>query len=234
LADLSDEKVGAVSGELCFEDTDRTGVGEGLDFYWNYEKFLRKNEAALYSTVGATGAIYAIRKSLFKPLDSDTLLDDVMIPMNIVMQGYRCVFEPKAKAFDIISAMQEDEKRRKIRTIAGNFQVFFRCGDLLNPFKNPIWFQTFSHKFLRIIAPIFIIALFISNLCLLESNFFLIALLLQIAFYACSAAGYLMRKRKSQPKIFSVPYGFVMLNVFTLAAFFQFIFNKPLNIWGKD
>lgn len=234
VANFSDERVGAVSGELCFETADKTGVGEGLDFYWKYDKFLRKNESKLYSTVGATGAIYAIRKSLFKPIDSDVLLDDVMIPMNIVMQGYRCIFEPKAKAYDVISSTQEEEERRKIRTIAGNFQMFFRYGNLLNPLKNPVWFQAFSHKFLRIIAPFFIVTLFIFNVLLAKNNILLAALGFQAVFYLCALSGYFTRKKKHQSKIFAIPYGFLMLNIFTIMASLEFIFRKPLNIWGKD
>ena len=233
MENFADEKVGAVSGELCFEKTDKTGVGEGIDFYWNYEKLLRKAESRVDSTVGATGAIYAIRKSLFKPIPADSLLDDVIIPMNIVIQGFRCVFEEEAKAYDMVANKHDHEARRKIRTIAGNFQLFFRFKSLLNPFKNRIWFQTFSHKFLRIIAPIFIAMLLISNLFLIEDIFFRALLFLQIIFYLFGIFGYSLRHTNIKFKLFSVPQTFIMLNIITIRAFWEYLFNDPQSLWRK-
>lgn len=228
---FSDSKVGAVSGELHFEDEAKTITGEGVDFYWEYEKFLRKAESKVDSTTGATGAIYAIRKSLFKPLPPDILLDDVLIPMNIVLQGYRCVFEPKAIAYDRVVKRGKDEARRKIRTIAGNFQLFFRYPQLLNPFKNRIWFQTFSHKFLRLLAPIFIISFLISNIFIAGQRLFKIFLVLQVLFYLFVIMGYILRRANFNCRIFSIPYAFVLLNLITVRAFFEYLSLDPQNIW---
>jgi Glycosyltransferases, probably involved in cell wall biogenesis len=171
LANFCDERIGAVSGECFFNDGEKTNIGEGMVFYWNYEKFLRKVESRFDSTCGASGAIYAIRRKLFTPVPKDTLLDDVVIPMNIVMQGYRCIFEPKARAFDSVATTSEQEARRKIRTIAGNFQMFFRYPFWLNPVKNRIWFQIFSHKYLRLMVPIFNNGAYIKLFAFRDSRF---------------------------------------------------------------
>ncbi|MEI8349055.1 MAG: glycosyltransferase family 2 protein [Candidatus Omnitrophota bacterium] len=230
-AHFADTKVGVMSGELCFEDEGKTITGEGVDFYWKYEKFLRKAESKLDSMVGATGAIYAIRKNLFKPIPADILLDDVLIPMNIVMQGFRCVFEPKALAYDHVARTGHEEARRKIRTIAGNFQLFFRLPQLLNPFKNRIWFQAFSHKFLRLIAPIFIVSLLISNIFLMNKPIFKIFLTLQVLFYVFVIIGYILRRVNLRCRIFSIPYAFMLLNLITVRAFWEYLFFKPERIW---
>ncbi|RPI48992.1 MAG: glycosyltransferase family 2 protein, partial [Acidobacteria bacterium] len=103
VANFADPEVGAVSGELHLTKREGTSPGgEGAGFYWKYEKFIRANESRSGSTVGATGAIYAIRRRLFEPVPKDTILDDVLIPMKIVRKGYRVVFEPDARAHDLM------------------------------------------------------------------------------------------------------------------------------------
>jgi len=235
ISNFKDENVGAVSGELLFRNDRETVVGRGLGFYWNYEKFLRNTESKIDSTCGATGAIYAIRKKLFRPIPADTLLDDVVIPMNIVMQGYRCIFEPVARAFDSVASTPDQEARRKIRTIAGNFQMFFRYWEWLNPFKNRIWFQTVSHKFLRLVAPVFLVAIFISNLMLINENTFFKAIFyLQIFFYSLGFIGIFLQKNNLKSKLCSIPLTFIMLNFITVRAFWEFLFKKPQELWRSN
>ena len=91
LENFADERVGVVSGELVFRtsETDTTAA-EGVGVYWKYEKFLRKSESRFRSVPGATGAFYALRRSVFRPIPTSTLLDDVMIPMQAIEQGYLC------------------------------------------------------------------------------------------------------------------------------------------------
>src|SRR5712692_3099852 len=102
VANFADLTVGAVSGELMLTPT-RAGaaVGEGACFYWRYEKFIRRSESRATSTVGATGAIYAIRRTLFEPIPEDTILDDVLIPLRMIRRGYRTLLEPDARAYDL-------------------------------------------------------------------------------------------------------------------------------------
>jgi len=234
VANFGDENVGAVSGELCFRESNKTVVSEGLDFYWKYEKFLRKHESAIDSSVGATGAIYAIRKKSFRPIAPDTLLDDVVIPMNTVLQGYRCVFEPNAIAYDDVAKTSEEESWRKIRTIAGNFQMFFSNKELRNPFRNRIWVQYFSHKFLRTIAPALLVALLVFNGILAGDIFYRILFFMQIGFYLLGITGCILRNNRLRLKVFSVPQAFVMLNYFTLKAFCKYLFFDPQYLWRKD
>jgi cellulose synthase/poly-beta-1,6-N-acetylglucosamine synthase-like glycosyltransferase len=231
VCNFADEGVGVVSGELEFSDETNTVTAKGLDFYWEYEKLLRKSESKFGSCCGATGAIYAIRKNLFKPIAPDTLLDDVLIPLNIIRQGYRCVFEPAAKAFDAVAQVSSEEARRKVRTIAGNFQLFFRFPQLLAPFNNKMWLAAFSHKFLRLISPLCLLAALLSNLFLLKSLFFKFIFLGQIIFYFFAGAGYLLQRFGQKGKFFSIPYTFIFLNFITVKAFFAYLRFRPQQIW---
>ena len=122
VSNFADPAVGAVSGELVLTEggDGKSGV-EGVGFYWRYEKFIRLKESRVDSTVGATGALYAIRRSLFEPVPEETILDDVLIPMSITRKGYRVLFEPKARAWDrlAVSAQAEfNEKYERSRAIS--------------------------------------------------------------------------------------------------------------------
>ena len=161
LENFADEQVGAVSGELVYE-TAAGAAQKGAESYWGYEKFIRLSESRVWAVPGATGALYAIRKELCEPIPENTLVDDVLIPMRAVLKGYRCLFEPAARVFDLPSARFGQEGVRKRRTLAGIWQLagleprFFSFG------SNPIAFQWISHKFLRLLTPFFVLAGLIS------------------------------------------------------------------------
>lgn len=219
VADFTDSAVGAVSGELVLQArAEGSEVGKGVDFYWRYEKLLRRMESNISSSIGVTGAIYALRKALFKHIPDATILDDVLIPMNVVRQGYRVLFEPHARAYDWTSADADTEFKRKLRTIAGNFQLLMLEPWLLNPFLNPAWFQTLSHKVCRLLSPLFLAAAFAANLPLAAQPAYRGLLLLQLLFYAAAFLGYLTRGAARRPFLLNVPYAFCLLNWATVLA----------------
>jgi len=188
VAPFADPSVGAVSGELMLE-----GSG-GAGLYWRYEKFLRKCESRIDSTVGATGAIYAIRRELFEPLAEDTVLDDVLIACRITRRGYRVLFEPLARAYDRAAAPAA-EFRRKARTLGGNFQLFSRERWLLDPRRNRLWLQTASHKLLRLACPLLLLGALGSSAWLARQPLYALALAGQLAFYAAALAGLSLSRR---------------------------------------
>ena len=113
-AHFADPTVGAVSGELVFKAAgDTTTASRGISVYWRYEKFLRKQEGRFRSVPGVTGALYALRRSLFRSIPPQTMLDDVVIPMQAVTAGFRCLFEPTAMVYDLPSASISQESIRK-------------------------------------------------------------------------------------------------------------------------
>jgi len=193
VANFSDPVVGGVTGELVLEtpgDADDSTISEGVGLYWHYEKWLRRHESRVASTLGATGAIYALRRSLWRPLPAETLLDDVLAPMRVVLAGYRMVFDDEAKAFDRPEADSATESRRKTRTLAGNYQILTLEPRLLVPFGNPVWGQYVSHKLGRLVVPwALIVTLITSALLASQSWIFAVALMLQLGLYGLAAYG---------------------------------------------
>lgn len=187
-ANFSDSSVGAVSGELVITDG-TTESRNGVGLYWKYEKFIRRSESLIHSVAGATGAIYAVRRECFRELNEDTILDDVVLPMSIVLSGWRVIMDPTAQAFDRAVENPSAEFGRKVRTLAGNFQLLSYMPELLIPWRNPIFLQFVSHKVARLLCPYFLATLFISNLFLLDGTYFAF-LTLQMAWYGLAIAGY--------------------------------------------
>jgi cellulose synthase/poly-beta-1,6-N-acetylglucosamine synthase-like glycosyltransferase len=231
-AHFADPEVGAVSGELILTgDKESTGVGEGVGLYWKYEKFIRLTESRIDSTIGATGAIYAIRRKLFEPIPVDTLLDDVTIPVRIVRRGYRVLFEPRARAYDHVTTTMHVEFMRKVRTLAGNFQLFVQDPWLLNPFANRLWMQTVSHKVLRLLAPAILLAAFIANLLLLHEPLYRWTFSVQLALYGAAYMGFRLRNSKRHVRFLKIPYVFCMLNWAVVVGLVRFIYGRQRVTW---
>ena len=147
---LQRPEVGAVSGSLQLESS---GAMSLAALYWRWERWLRKCEADVTSSVGVTGAIYAIRKSLWKPLPTGLLLDDLYTPMQIALRGYRVGFVEAARAWETRQPGPSEEYRRKTRTLTGVIQLCVWLPELLNPFRNRLWTQFLFHKLLRFLTP---------------------------------------------------------------------------------
>jgi len=230
---FADPGVGAVSGELVLAKDDAgSSAAEGTAFYWRYEKFIRLQESRAASTVGASGSIYAIRRALFEPVPSDTVLDDVVIPLRILRRGYSILYEPDAKAYDRASDTARQEFVRKVRTIAGTFQLFARERWLLNPRRNRLWFETLSHKALRLAIPLLHAALLVANVALIDEGlFYQIVMGGQTAFYAAGLAGHLFRHAHRRPRIITIPYTMCLLCWATVIGFVRFATHSQLATW---
>lgn len=186
---LQNDEIGAVSGELVLhDDLGREAANVGL--YWKYEKWIRDNESRLFSTTGATGALYAIRRADFQPLPADALLDDFDTPVSLLRKGKRTVLEPAAQVYDQAEADSGKEFKRKVRTLTGNFQSFSRHRWLFDPRLNPVWWQFLCHKVFRLLVPYALVLALLS--CLIGNTLFLRAMLIgQIAFYGLGVLGFL-------------------------------------------
>jgi hypothetical protein len=234
VSNFADPGVGVVSGHLILTaGTDAEIGGEGAAMYWHYEKLIRSTESKSGSTVGATGAIYAIRRALFEPLPVDTILDDVVIPVRIARRGYQVVFEPDAKAFDVAPPTAQGELVRKTRTIGGTFQLFARDRWLLNPRVNPLWFETVSHKALRLTLPLLLAALFVSNLVLLEWWPYQLTMAGQVTFYAAAVAGCGHRNARGRALILKLPYTMCLLSWATVLGFVRFLTDHQQVTWDR-
>ncbi len=136
-----------------------------MGLYWRIEKTIREMESASGSVVGATGALYAVRRNLLVAVPAGTILDDVYIPMNVVRQEARVIFVPSARAWDVAPQKTGHEFSRKVRTLSGNYQLVQLAPWLLSG-KNPLRFEFISHKLLRLFAPFALAAAFVASLWL--------------------------------------------------------------------
>ncbi len=205
---FADSQVGAVVGELQLESKQGPGV------YWAYEKLIRVAEGRFDSVVGGSGCYTAIRRHLYQPLPEDTLLDDVVTPMRIVLQGYRVLYRPEIRVFDE-EASVKGEFARKARTLAGNFQLLRQMPELLDPRRNRLFLQFLSHKVLRLTGPVALATLLGSNLWLVLTGappwpLYATTLLGQLAGYGLALKGALAGERAG--RLARVSYTFVTLN----------------------
>ena len=185
VARFSDPAVAAVSGALEIAPARGGAVVRSAGVYWRMEKKLRAAEAVIHSSVGVTGALYAMRRTVFERLPAKTILDDVLVPMNAVLAGWRVEFEPRSIAYDEPSDSAAQERARKVRTLAGNFQLPTLRPALLNPLANPIWFQFLSHKIARVLAPFALLAALLATAVLATTHWFFGGLLAaQLGLYA--------------------------------------------------
>ncbi|MGF7073334.1 glycosyltransferase family 2 protein [Mucilaginibacter sp. R-33] len=235
----SDATVGAVAGEKRVhidENADASAAGEG--FYWKYESALKKWDSELYSVVGAAGELFSVRRSLYQPVEADTVLDDFMISMLIAAKGYRIVYEPEAYATETASENVSEELKRKVRIAAGGMQSILRLKKLFNPFPYPILsFQYISHRVLRwTITPFLLILSFILNVVLAfkpGETAMQGLLLAQVLFYLLALLGLIMEKRQLRIKILFIPYYFCVMNYAVLAGIIRYFSTKQSAVWEK-
>jgi poly-beta-1,6-N-acetyl-D-glucosamine synthase len=227
---FADPHVGAVSGDLALERA--PGVLAGVRRYWRFEKWLRKQESRLGSQVGVTGAISAVRRPLFHAIPPGTLLDDVFWPMHVVLQGYRVVHDERAKAYDRLPEKPRDEFRRKVRTLAGNYQLLTLLPwSALFPWSNRVWWQWISHKLLRLVVPWALIGMFVSCIFLTE-NFYQIFLWVQAACYVLGVLG-MIPALGGRLRLLNAAASFLVLNTAAWLAFWVWISGRAGRSWHK-
>lgn len=232
LGRFADPSVGVVSGELVFvHDLTDTAAAVGIGAYWFYEKWIRKNEATYSSVPGATGALYAIRRTCLKPMPADLVLDDVVLPMQAVVEGWRCVFESDAVAYDVPVADVRRENIRKRRTIAGCIQLLFRRMRWLLPWVNPIAWSYGSHKILRVLSPWLLIAAAISCILLMGNGLYVWLTGLQGVFYLAGAVALLGQRHRWRVPGIGVLGVFLALQGAILLAWWDWAWGRTRAAW---
>ena len=226
---FADPAVGCASGELMLGDGQSSESSRGLGLYWRVEKEIREMESNSGSVAGATGAFYAARRAWVTPIPTETILDDVFIPMSILQRGLRVVFDARARAWDIADQGVNREFARKVRTLTGNYQLLQLMPSILGP-KNPIRFEFISHKLLRLCVPFALLALLLASFYL-HRSIYRAALLLQLAFYSLGLLSLLPLQTGPLSRTADAVKAFVLLNTAALVAFVNFLFGRR-TAWG--
>lgn len=228
LRPLADSNVGCVSGNLVLAG------GTGAGAYWRYERMIREWEGRLGAMVGVSGSVYAIRRADLPELPPDLILDDMFVPLRVALDGKLVVFARDAEAYD--QAFDDDrEFSRKVRTLAGNFQLLSKTPRLALPIANPVWFQLFSHKLLRLVCPWALLALLVTSTLAVvapthamgraELVFWSALAFGQAAFYLLAAAG------RHAGRIASLARTFVVLNAAAIVGLWRFVRHSQAVTW---
>ena len=235
IGNFADPNVGCVCGKLILRQAGHDATSEAVGgFYWRYEQWLRTCEAACDSPVGVYGGFYAVRRELAVQLPAGTILDDMFQPLSIIRQGYRSVIDPKAYVYDTWPEKVEGEFHRKVRTLAGNFQLFQLAPWTLTP-QNRVLFQLVSHKIARLAVPYLMILLFASSLALSASSIVYASFAaLQIFGWALSIAGLRFRIPLLN-RVAAPASALLVLNAAAVVGLYKFLTTRgPLwKIWNS-
>jgi cellulose synthase/poly-beta-1,6-N-acetylglucosamine synthase-like glycosyltransferase len=224
---LADPTVGCVSGALMLGDGEETSP-RGVGSYWKLEKAIRYWESTGGSAVGATGALYAVRRSLVPHLPMDLILDDVFIPMEVARRGARVIFEPRALAWDSLPANPKQEFRRKVRTLFGNYQLL-RMAPWLLTTKNPLRFEFVSHKVCRLAVPFALIGVILSSV-FLSGFIYRLPLTAAIGVGTLGALAFARVPLGIASRLTDLALAFVLLNMAAIVAFFYFAVGRK-RVW---
>jgi biofilm PGA synthesis N-glycosyltransferase PgaC len=230
ISNFADPKVGCASGALMIDKNHSALSSDGVGLYWRFEKSIRNWEGLAGSTVGATGAFYAVRSNLLSPLPMGTILDDVYIPLHVARKGNRVIFDPEALAWDHFTPSPKQEFLRKVRTLAGNYQLLQIAPWVLTS-ANPLRLQLVCHKLLRLLVPFALLGVLISTLWLRQGMYEFV-LGIQLILYALAALAALHAKVGVLSRLSNISLAFMLLNTAAAVALIYFITGRKA-IWAR-
>jgi cellulose synthase/poly-beta-1,6-N-acetylglucosamine synthase-like glycosyltransferase len=210
---FDDASIGAVSGNLILRSNDER-LKTGEHSYWAFENKLKFMESKVNSLLGATGGVYAVRKELFTPLPTTiSVTDDFLIPMNILMKGFRTIYEPSARAYEEVETSVAGEYRRKVRIGAQNMNVLQFIAPLFRPSYGFTAFSLWSHKILRWLVPFFLLSISLLLYLLKDvSGCYEIFFMIMLVLWGIGLLGYVADLLKISLGYLGYPYYFIAMN----------------------
>ncbi len=232
LPNFADDDVGCVAGRLIYEDGSNSQIGKGAKSYWNYETFVKQSESRACSLIGASGCLYAVRKSAYRPMYPEAC-SDFLICTEIYRQGLRSVYEPDAVCYEETNKHPVEEMRMRVRVISQTFTDLWRNRDMLNPLKSGLFaVELISHKLFRYAVPVFLFFSLISAFLLaFRSGLFLLVFGIQLGFYLLAAVSWILDKRKIRIKFLAFPLYFVLTNIASIKGFYKFLRGERYAAW---
>jgi cellulose synthase/poly-beta-1,6-N-acetylglucosamine synthase-like glycosyltransferase len=232
LPNFADESIGCVAGRLIYVDESKSGVGRGAQSYWNYETFLKQSESRACSLIGASGCLYAVRKSAYRAMYAEAC-SDFLICTVVYKQGLRSIYEPAAVCTEETNKRTDKELRMRVRVILQTYTDLWRNREMLNPLRSGFYaVELVSHKVMRYAVPIFLISLFLATaVSAIYAKVFVLVLALQIAFYLTALIAWLLEKSGRHAGLFAIPLYFVMANLASLIGFYKFARGERFATW---
>jgi cellulose synthase/poly-beta-1,6-N-acetylglucosamine synthase-like glycosyltransferase len=232
LPNFADETVGCVAGRLVYVDPTDSSVGQGARSYWGYETFLKHHESRVCSLIGASGCLYAVRRSAYVPMYPEAC-SDFLIATKMVEQGLRAVYEPAAVCTEETNKRTDKELRMRVRIITQTFTDLWRHRAMMNPFRSGFYaVELVSHKVLRYFVPVFLLLVFISSLALARhSLLYALIALAQLCFYGAAGLSWLMESLGWRNRVLALPQYFVLANLASLVAFYKFLSGERYARW---
>ena len=229
---FADESVGCVTGNVIYKHATDSSVSHGTRSYWNYEFLLKKHESSITSLIGVCGCMYAVRKSAYVPLYNEAC-SDFMVATTMVRQGLRAVYEPEAVCVEEPNKKSSKELAVRVRIITQTLADLWRNRDVLNPFRKGFYaVQLLSHKVMRYLVPLFLIALLITSAFLAFKNLFYAAVFIaQICFYLAAAASALLGRLGINSRWLALPQYFVITNLACLIALIKLVRGERYVRW---
>ena len=229
---FADQSVGCVTGRVIYQDDKDSNVGAGTQSYWNYEFFLKRHESAVCSLIGVCGCMYAVRKSAYVPLYNDAC-SDFIIATTMVEQGLRAVYVPEAVCIEEPNRQARKELAARVRIISQTFADLWRNRAVLNPFSSGFYaIQLWSHKLMRYLVPVCLIAIFFSTAFLApRSTFYAVLFVLQVCFYLAALVSSVLERVGLNIRYLALPQYFVITNLASLIAFVKFLSGERYARW---
>jgi len=229
---FADETVGCVAGRLVYVDASGTNVGSGAKSYWSYETFLKIAESRACSLIGASGCLYAVRRSAYRAMYAEAC-SDFLICTVLYRQRMRTIFEPDAVCYEHTNRHADDEFKMRVRVISQTYTDLWRNLDMLNPLKSGFYaVELISHKLLRYAVPLMLAAAFAANIIVFpHSTLYTLTFAAQAMFYAMAVFGWLMEKAGRRVTLLVIPLYFVLANLASVIAFFRFLSGERVSTW---
>jgi cellulose synthase/poly-beta-1,6-N-acetylglucosamine synthase-like glycosyltransferase len=228
---FADASVGCATGRVVYTDTVASSVGHGTRSYWSYEFLLKKHESLACSLIGVCGCMYAVRRSAYVPL-YDEACSDFLIATKVVEQGLRAVYEPNAVCAEETNERTAKELKTRVRIITQTFSDLWRNRSMMNPFRSGFYaVELLSHKVMRYLVPLFLIGVLIASTFLAERPLYLLALLVQLAFYGAALLAWVLERAGLHSRLLAIPQYFVLTNLASLIAGYKFLTGERYARW---
>ncbi|HVS83792.1 MAG TPA: glycosyltransferase family 2 protein [Pyrinomonadaceae bacterium] len=232
---FADPTVGCVAGRLIYVDPAESRVGRGALSYWSYETFLKRHESRVCSLIGASGCLYAVRRSAYVPLYAEAC-SDFIIATKMVEQKLRAVYEPAAVCTEETNRQTDKELKMRVRVIAQTFTDLWRHRAMMNPFRSGFYaVQLLSHKVMRYAVPLFLITILIaSGINAPHSLLYSIVFLGQVAGYLSALGAWMLERAGVHSRMLALPQYFVLSNLAALIACYQFLRGERYAHWETN